>query len=183
LDATRCHIRIEQSVLGRIAREFRRGLPGESSFTLGPIDNEIDASAAREKIAEAYAQIYLGVEERTGVRISMSLAVSFVGEVFEHYEVPFVESPLRGTTLNSLISGGTLALMQLYLHQSPLDAAIAVLYTSGAIIILGAADAVRRAVSAAIEERLRSVLGVPMERTVMRKNRESAASLRRRSRS
>jgi hypothetical protein len=53
-------------------------------------------------------------------------------------------------------------------------------FTSTAIIVLGAADAVRPAVSAAIEERLRSVLGVPEERRVMEKNRETTSNLRRR---
>jgi hypothetical protein len=38
------NIKIDQSTLGRIARELRRGLPGETAFTLGQIDNEIGAS-------------------------------------------------------------------------------------------------------------------------------------------
>jgi hypothetical protein len=174
------NLKIDRAAIDRIVSELRTRSGHELAFTIGPIDHALDIHQVMDKVAGAYAQIYFGLDERLGLEIEEGAPLVFAKNIFTQYEVPVHESPLKGTTLATILSsGGGLSMIQLFAHGvSPLDAAIAVIFASASMIVIGAADAVRRATSAAIEERLRSVFGVPAEREVMREVRRTTSKLR-----
>jgi hypothetical protein len=83
----------------------------------------------------------------------------YIREVFEKALVPVQNSPLRGVTLASLLSGTTAAINLFY--DQPGKLAATVFIAAGSVIILGIADSIRAVLCAAIEVRLASVLGLP----------------------
>ena len=89
--------------------------------------------------------------------------------ILENAEIPVRASPLKGETLASLISGGggTLGLIEIF-HTgvTPTEAMVSVAFVAGATILLGAANAVRRAVEAGLELKLQSLFGLPDLRVI-----------------
>jgi hypothetical protein len=77
-------------------------------------------------------------------------------------EIPIQLSPLKGETLTSLLgSGGTAAVLEIFHNGvTPAEAIVSVLFVAGAMILLGSANAVRRAVEAGLERKLLITFGV-----------------------
>jgi hypothetical protein len=83
-------------------------------------------------------------------------------------EVPLRTSPLHSMSLGSLVGGsGVVGVLEIF-HSgvSPAEAAVSVLFVAGAIIVLGTANAVRRALEAGVETKLLAVFGVERDKHV-----------------
>lgn len=86
----------------------------------------------------------------------------FAETIYNHAEIPVKSSPLNGVTLSTLVGGtGSVGILELF-HSgvSPTEAALSVLFAGGALIVMGTADAVRRAVATGVEQRLLGFFGV-----------------------
>jgi hypothetical protein len=90
-------------------------------------------------------------------------------------EIPVKTSPLKGITLTTLLGGGGSAAVLEVFHNgvTPAEATVSVLFVAGAMILLGTANAVRRAVEAGLERKLLLIFGVEPDKTIA-KDREHA---------
>jgi hypothetical protein len=95
--------------------------------------------------------------------------------ILEEVEIPVRASPLQGATLAPLIGGsGSIGLLEVFHNGvSAADAAISVLFVAGAMIVLGTANAVRRALEAGIESKLLRVFGVRSDASIAQKREEA----------
>jgi len=93
----------------------------------------------------------------------------------ETAEIPVKASPLQGTTLTTLLGGsGTAAVLEVFHNGvTPVEATVSVLFVAGAMILLGTANAVRRALEAGLERKLLRTFGVEPDKTIA-KNRDQA---------
>jgi hypothetical protein len=98
--------------------------------------------------------------------VSMLPAIESLAEaIYRDADVPVVSSPLKGVTLSNLVAGaGSVSVVQIF-HSgvTPAEATGSVLFIAGTMIILGAANAVRRAIEAGLEQKLLKVLGFTQE--------------------
>lgn len=85
----------------------------------------------------------------------------FVVEVCASAEIPVQSSPLNGVTLTGLLgAGGTASVIHLFQSGVTIQqAAVAVVFVGGSMIVLGAAAAVNRAVSEGLELWLKARFG------------------------
>jgi hypothetical protein len=103
--------------------------------------------------------------------------------IYSDAEVPLKSSPLKGVTLSALAgvggAGGSISMLQIF-HSgvTPSEAAVSVLFVAGTMIVMGAANAVRRAVEAGLEQKLLRVMGAT-EARVVGAVRDSAAKEKR----
>ena len=93
----------------------------------------------------------------------------------ETAEIPVKASPLQGTTLTTLLGGsGTAAVLEVFHNGvTPAEATVSILFVAGAMIFLGTANAVRRALEAGLERKLLRTFGVEPDNTIA-KNRDQA---------
>lgn len=95
---------------------------------------------------------------------SRSLLIRFedlAEAIYEKAEIPVKSSPINGVTLSSLVGGaGVAGVLQLF-HSgvTPGEAVITVLFLAGTMVILGAANGVRRALDAGLEQKVLKVFG------------------------
>ena len=89
--------------------------------------------------------------------------LNIASAILEAAELPVRSSPLQGTTLASLIgASGSVAVLQIFHNGvSPAEAVVSVLFLAGAMIVLGTANAVRRALEAGLERKLLHAFGIP----------------------
>jgi hypothetical protein len=85
--------------------------------------------------------------------------------------LPVRNSALKGSTLASLISGGggTVGIIEIF-HTgvTPAEALVSVVFVAGATILLGAANAVRRALEAGLELKLQRLFGMQDAQVIAR---------------
>jgi hypothetical protein len=89
-------------------------------------------------------------------------------DITETALIPVRYSPLQGRTFASLIGGsGSVSLLEVF-HTgvSPAEAVVSVLFVAGAMIVFGAANAVRRAVEAGVEYKLLAAFWVKEEKVI-----------------
>jgi hypothetical protein len=105
--------------------------------------------------------------------------------IFETAEIPVRNSPLKGTTLAALVSSSSSISILEVAHSgvTATEAIVSVLFIAGTMIVLGAANAVRRAIEAGLEHKLLLIFGVAGECEVGNSRNTSIAARHRRRRS
>jgi hypothetical protein len=85
----------------------------------------------------------------------------------ETAEIPVKFSPLRGETLTSLLGVGSAGVLEIFHNGvTPAEAIVSVVFVAGAMILLGTANAVRRAIEAGLERKLLITFGVDQAKAI-----------------